>query len=163
MRTYDPYLRHHCLVYQVFGKLSFQSSDMHVLCFKHPSYSVHALSAYNQVSLHVIFTQQMSVDRFWTRVHILCTVVTVPFSTLYSALSGTLQIFTGIYRVFIGKSKCGDFKFLGIACYILAIPVILKSPRSDFHCNNKLWGNHVSNNIMFGNIPVKFAGISCKF
>ena len=25
-------------------------------------------------------------------------------------------MFTGIYRVFMGKSKCGDFKFMGIAC-----------------------------------------------
>ena len=33
----------------------------------------------------------------------------------------TLQMFTGIYRVFTGKSECGDFKFTGIAC----IPTIL--------------------------------------
>ena len=43
-------------------------------------------------------------------------------------------MFTGNYRVFAGKSECGDFKFMGIAC-IHAIPVILKSPHSDFHCN----------------------------
>ena len=29
----------------------------------------------------------------------------------------TLQMFTGFYRVFKGKSECGDFKFMGIACY----------------------------------------------
>ena len=29
---------------------------------------------------------------------------------------GTLQMFAGIYRGFIGKSECGDFKFMGIAC-----------------------------------------------
>ena len=29
----------------------------------------------------------------------------------------TLQMFTGIYGWFIGKSECGDFKFMGIACY----------------------------------------------
>ena len=29
----------------------------------------------------------------------------------------TLQMFTGIYGGFIGKSECGDFKFMGIACY----------------------------------------------
>ena len=39
----------------------------------------------------------------------------------------TLQMFTGNYRVFAGKSECKDFK-----C-IPAIPVILKSPHSDFH------------------------------
>ena len=39
----------------------------------------------------------------------------------------TLQMFTGNYRDFTGKSECGDFKFMGIAC-IPAIPVILKSP-----------------------------------
>ncbi len=27
----------------------------------------------------------------------------------------TQQIFTGIYKVFMGKSECGDFKFMGIA------------------------------------------------
>ena len=41
-------------------------------------------------------------------------------------------MFTGNYRDFAGKSECGDFKFMGIAC-IPAIPVILKSPHSDFH------------------------------
>ena len=44
----------------------------------------------------------------------------------------TLQMFTGIYRDSAGNSKCGDFKFMGIAC-IPAMPVILKSPHSDFH------------------------------
>jgi hypothetical protein len=29
----------------------------------------------------------------------------------------TLQMFTGVYRVFIGKSEYRDFKFIGIACY----------------------------------------------
>ena len=28
----------------------------------------------------------------------------------------TLQMFAGIYGGFIGKSECGDFKFMGIAC-----------------------------------------------
>ena len=28
-----------------------------------------------------------------------------------------LQMFTGVYRVSAGKSECGDFKFMGIACY----------------------------------------------
>ena len=32
-------------------------------------------------------------------------------------------MFTGVYRVSAGKSECGDFKFMGIAC-IPAIPVI---------------------------------------
>ena len=46
----------------------------------------------------------------------------------------TLQMFAGNYRDFTGKSECRDFKFMGIAC-IPAIPVILKSPHSDFHYN----------------------------
>ena len=46
-----------------------------------------------------------------------------------------LQMFTGIYRDSAGKSECEDFKFMRIAC-IPAIPVILKSPHSDFHVNN---------------------------
>ena len=41
-----------------------------------------------------------------------------------------LQMFTGIYGYFIGKSGCRDFgrdfKFMGIAC-IPAIPVIFKT------------------------------------
>ena len=41
-------------------------------------------------------------------------------------------MFTGDYKVSAGKSESGDFKFMGIAC-IPAIPVILKSSRSDFH------------------------------
>ena len=43
-------------------------------------------------------------------------------------------MFTGIYRDSAGKSEWGDFKFMGIAC-TPAIPVILKSPYSYFHCN----------------------------
>ena len=45
-----------------------------------------------------------------------------------------MSIFTTPYsdRDFAGKSECGDFKFMGIAC-IPAIPVILKSPHSDFN------------------------------
>ena len=34
-------------------------------------------------------------------------------------------MFAGIYRDFVGKSDCGDFKFTGIAC-IPAIPVIFE-------------------------------------
>ena len=29
----------------------------------------------------------------------------------------TLQMFTGIYGGFMGKSECRDFKSMGIACY----------------------------------------------
>ena len=41
-------------------------------------------------------------------------------------------MFTGNYKDSAGKSECRDFKFMGIAC-IPAIPVVLKSPYSDFH------------------------------
>ena len=65
---------------------------------------------------------------------------------------------------------------MGIAC-IPAIPVILKFPHSDFHYNicrefditGILWGfpalyvGKPYNNIIFGDIYAKFAGISCKF
>jgi hypothetical protein len=81
-------------------------------------------------------------------------------------------MFTGNYRDFAGKSECRDFKFMGIAC-IPAIPVILKSPHSDFHCNicrefdftGILWGyvGKPCNNLIFGDIHAKFVGISCKF
>ena len=43
-----------------------------------------------------------------------------------------LQMFAGICRDSAGKLECRDFKFTGIAC-IPAIPVILKSPHSDFN------------------------------
>jgi hypothetical protein len=66
-----------------------------------------------------------------------------------------LQMFTGIYRDSAGKSECGDFKFMGIA-WIPTIPVILKSPHSDFHV--KIVGIWI-----FRDIHAKFAGISCKF
>ena len=71
-------------------------------------------------------------------------------------------MFKGIYRDSAGKSECGDFKFMEIAC-IPAIPVILKSPHSDVIFEGslikrdtmgipqirwkeimyQLWGNHV--------------------
>ena len=41
-------------------------------------------------------------------------------------------MFTGIYRNSAGKAECEDFKFMGIT-RIPAIPVIKKSPHSDFH------------------------------
>ena len=37
----------------------------------------------------------------------------------------TLQMFTGVYRVSAGKPKCGNFKFMGIAC-IPTIPAIFR-------------------------------------
>ena len=43
-------------------------------------------------------------------------------------------MFTGNFRDFAGKSEYRDFKFMRIVC-IPAIPVILKSPSSYFHCN----------------------------
>ena len=84
-------------------------------------------------------------------------------------------MFTGNYRDSAGKSECRDFKFMGIAC-IPAIPVILKYPHSDFHCNicrefdfaGILRGfpakdvGKTCNNLIFGDIHAKFAGISCK-
>ena len=58
-------------------------------------------------------------------------VVNFCFEILEFLHACTLQMFTGIYRDSVGKSECGEFKFMGIAC-IPAI-VILKSSRSDFH------------------------------
>ena len=40
-------------------------------------------------------------------------------------MMGTLQMLAGIYRDFAGKSECGNFKFMVIAC-IPAIPVIIE-------------------------------------
>ena len=91
-------------------------------------------------------------------------------------IGSTLQMFTGNYRDFTGKLECRDFKFMGIAC-IPAIPVILKSPHSDFLYNicrefdftGILWGfpaldvGKLYNNLFFGDIHAKFAGFSCKF
>ena len=44
-------------------------------------------------------------------------------------------MFTGNYRDSTGKSECREFKSMGITYYIPAIPVILKSPHSDFYHN----------------------------
>ena len=85
-------------------------------------------------------------------------------------------MFTGNYKDSTGKSEGRDFKFMGIAC-IPAIPVILKSPHSYFHCNicrefdftGILQGfpaidvGKPCNNLIFGDIYAKFAGIPCKF
>jgi hypothetical protein len=56
------------------------------------------------------------------------------FSSLDIRENPLFVLFTGNYRDSAGKSECRDFKFMGIAC-IPAIPVFLKSPQSDFHCN----------------------------
>ena len=40
-------------------------------------------------------------------------VISVFLSTSHKS---TLQMFAGIYGGFAGKSECGDFKFMGIAC-----------------------------------------------
>ena len=85
-------------------------------------------------------------------------------------------MFAGNCRDFAGKSECRDFKFMEIAC-IPAIPVILKSPHFDFHCNSCmefdfpgiLWGfpaldvGKPCKNLIFGDIYAKFAGISSNF
>ena len=62
-------------------------------------------------------------------------------------------MFTGIYRCFIGKSGCGDFKFMGIVTC------------NAHKCNWEMW---VSSNsyitlhyiIFFANFLTVFAGIS---
>ena len=86
-------------------------------------------------------------------------------------------MFTGNYRDSTGKSECREFKSMGIAYYIPAIPVILKSPHSDFYHNicreydftGILWGfpalyvGKPCNNLIYGDIYAKYAGISCKF
>ena len=91
------------------------------------------------------------------------------------SVDATLQMFTGNYRDSAEKSECRDFKFTGIAC-TPAIPVILKYPLSDFHCNicrefkfaGMLQGfpakdvGKTCSNLIFGDIHAKFAGISCK-
>ena len=33
-----------------------------------------------------------------------------------SGISYTLQMFTGVYRVFAGKSECRDFRIAGFTC-----------------------------------------------
>ena len=97
-------------------------------------------------------------------------------SSLYPILYPTLQMFTGNYRDCAVKSECRDFKFMEIAC-MHAIPVILKSPHFYFHCNicrefaftGILWGfpaldvGQPCNNLIFGDIHAKFAGLFCKF
>ena len=57
----------------------------------------------------------------------------------------------GIYRDFAGKSECGDFKFMGIAC-IPAIPVI-------FEVNQrKVWTFYIYSLLGFFKFPYNFCG-----
>ena len=46
--------------------------------------------------------------------------------------STTLQMFAGIYGGFTGKSGCRDFKFTGIACYLLSLQSFLS--KNDNKC-----------------------------
>ena len=75
----------------------------------------------------------------------------------------------GVYGVFVGKSECGDFKIMGIAC-IPAIPVILKSPHSDFYCKNcrellvqGFYGDPLINSREITYFPVEFTCILLIF
>ena len=62
-----------------------------------------------------------------------------------------MQMFAGIYRDFAGKSECGDFKFMGIAC-IPAIPVI-------FEVNQKkVWTFYIYTLLRFFKFPYNFCG-----
>ena len=84
-------------------------------------------------------------------------------------------MFAGNYRDSTGKSESRDFEFMGIAC-TPAIPVFLKSPQSDFHCNISrefdiagiLQGfpaldvGKPCNNLILLDILANFAGIFCK-
>ena len=57
----------------------------------------------------------------------------------------------GIYRDFAGKSECGDFKFMGIAC-IPAISVI-------FEVNQKeVWTFYIYSLLRFFKFPYNFCG-----
>ena len=84
-------------------------------------------------------------------------------------------MFAGNYRDSTGKLECRDFKFMGIAC-IPAIPVTFKTHTLIslvIEGNLILQGYYGDslhymyrkpcNNIIFGDIHVKFAGIPCKF
>ena len=60
-------------------------------------------------------------------------------------------MFIGIYRVSAGKSECGDFKFMGIAC-IPAIPVF-------FEVNQKkVWTFYIYTLLRFFKFPYYFCG-----
>ena len=52
----------------------------------------------------------------------------------YYQLSTALQMFTGNYRDFAGKSECRDFKIYG-DCMYTCNPCNFEIPHSYFHCN----------------------------
>ena len=68
-------------------------------------------------------------------------VFNIPFSILPAKTKAfkiitTLKMFIGIYRVFTGKSECGDFKITGIAG-IHAIPIIFHLRYACRYCIKK--------------------------
>ena len=75
----------------------------------------------------------------------------MPYYSIFIPDSYTLQKFTGVYRVFMGKSECGDFKFTGIAC----IPAILVI----FEVNQKkVWTFYIYSLLRFFKFPYNFCG-----
>ena len=99
------------------------------LCKLQPHIASHALTKRTSLYLNLFFLQ-IRGSRLFSKLLLQYKVL-----TWEKTFSSTLQMFTGIYKDSAGKSECGDFKFMGIPC-IPAIPVILKSPHSDFHVKN---------------------------
>ena len=64
-------------------------------------------------------------------------------------------MFAGIYRDFAGKSECGDFKFMGIAC-IPAIPVIFEVDQK------KVWTFYIYTLLRFFKFPYNLFG-DCRY
>ena len=69
-------------------------------------------------------------------------VFNIPFSILPAKTKAfkiitPLQMFRGIYRVFTGKSECGDFKITGIAG-IHAIPIVVHLRYACRYCITKI-------------------------
>ena len=64
-------------------------------------------------------------------------------------------MFRGIYRVFTGKSECGDFKITGIAG-IHAIPIV-------FHCIYSFYGIKVyKKSIFLTTYPSPLVNVVCE-
>ena len=75
----------------------------------------------DQVTLFVwISREKLDPYHYWSSSFLVFYIIdfyVIDFCAKQNFFKTTLQMFAGIYGGFIGKSECGDFKFMGIACY----------------------------------------------
>ena len=68
-------------------------------------------------SVTIMGMTNLGMEIYWSMPNDLTSTSVMTTGKLFDIDYSTLQMFTGIYGGFMGKSECGDFKFMGIACY----------------------------------------------